>query len=269
MSGECCVDIVCEGCTALVVVDERRRFIIRVRRGGVLGSDRGLLRHDDLIGLRYGGWVRLSSGAEALILQPRLNDMMERGFKRRSQVIYPKDHGLILVELDIRPGMRVLEVGVGSGFTTARLAAAVGPEGHVYSYEARRDMAETARRNLELAGLQDRVTLKVRDARLGVEEKGLDAAVVDIPDPWALLPVLEESLRPGAGAAFFLPATGQVPRLLAALELRGRWAETRVAEVLARWYETRPDSFRPRTTMIAHTGYLVFSRLVMPRDGGR
>ncbi len=266
MSGECCRDVVCEGCLALVVVDERRRYVVRIRRGGVFGSDRGVFRMDEVIGKPYGSWVRLSSGAWAVVLQPRLVDLMEKRFRRRSQVIYPKDHGYILMMLGVGPGSRVLEVGVGSGYTTAVLAWAVGPTGHVYSYEVRGDMAETARRNLEEAGLLDRVTLRVRDARLGVEETGLDAAMVDMPDPWSLLPVLERALRPGAAAAFFQPAANQVARLLAALEERGRWVDTRVAELLLREYEPRADALRPYTTMIAHTGYIVFSRLAQPRE---
>ena len=263
--GGCCRRIACEGCLALLVIDERRRWVVRLRRGGVLGSDRGVVRHDDVIGVEYGGWVRTNRGVPVLVLQPRLVDLEERFFRRRSQVIYPKDHGLIAVELDLKPGMRVLEVGVGSGFTTAFLASMVGPEGRVYSYEARRDMLEVAERNLREAGLLDRVVLHHADARMGVEERDLDAAVVDMPDPWALLPVLEEALRPGAAAAFYMPAVNQVYRLLAALKARERWAEMRVSEVLRRDYEPRADALRPRTTMIAHTGYLAFVRLVKPR----
>lgn len=269
MSGEeCCRSIVCEGCHVLLVVDERRRYVFRVRRGAWLGTDRGSVRHDDLVGRRYGSWVRLTSGRHGLILQPRLVDFMEKGLRRRSQVIYPKDHGFIAVLLGLQPGSRVLELGVGSGYTTAFLAWTVGPGGRVYSYEIRRDMAETAARNLEELGLLDRVTLRVRDARLGVEERGLDAAVVDMPDPWAVLPVLEEALRPGAGAVFFTPAVNQVYRLLAAMEARGRWWERRVYELLLREYEPRPDALRPKTTMIAHTGYLVYARLTEPPPGG-
>jgi len=265
MSSEgCCVTVACEGCLALLVIDERRRWVVRLRRGGVLGSDRGVVRHDDVIGREYGSWLETSRGVPVLLLQPRLVDLEERLFRRRSQVIYPKDHGLIAVELDLKPGMRVLEVGVGSGFTTAFLAQLVGPTGHVYSYELRRDMIEVAERNLRQAGLLDRVTLKHRDARLGVDETGLDAAVVDMPDPWALLPVLEQALRPGATAAFYMPAINQVQRLLAALKARRRWAELRVTELLRRDYETRSDALRPRTTMIAHTGYLAFARLTKP-----
>jgi tRNA (adenine57-N1/adenine58-N1)-methyltransferase len=252
----------------LLVVDEKRRYVFRVRRGAWFGSDRGSVKHDELIGLPYGSRVRLSSGLWAVLLQPRLMDFMEKGLERRSQVIYPKDHGMILMLLDVSPGMRILEVGVGSGFTTAVLARAVGPQGRVYSYEIRSDMAETARRNLERLGLLDRVVIKNRDARLGVDEKGLDAAVVDMPDPWALLDVLEEALRPGAGVVFFTPAVNQAARLVSTLRGRARWVETRMLEVLAREYETRGDALRPKTTMIAHTGFLVYTRLANAPPGG-
>jgi len=259
---ECCVDVVCEGCPVLLVIDERRRFIFRARRGGVQGSDRGILRHDDVIGKEYGSRVRLSSGVEALVLRPRFMDYVDRGFRRRTQVIYPKDHGLIIMLLDLRPGMRVLEIGVGSGFTTAILAQIVGETGRVYSYEVRRDNIEVAKKNLEKIGLLDRVVIKHRDARLGVDEEDIDAAVVDMPDPWAVLRHLHRALRPSAGAVFFLPAVNQVQRLLMALELHGGWAELGVYEVLLRGYEPRGDALRPFTTMIAHTGYLVYARKI-------
>jgi len=259
----CCDTRVCEGCWALLHIDERRRFVFKVRRGGVQGSDRGVLRHDSIIGLPYGSKVKLSSGATAVILKPRLVDFMERGFERRSQVIYPKDHGLIIMLLDLKPGMRVLEVGVGSGFTTALLASIVGPEGHVYAYEIRRDMAETARKNLEKLGLIDRVTIHVRDARQGFLEENYDAAIVDMPDPWSILGHLHKTLKPSAGAAFFMPAVNQVERLLASLELQqDKWLRPQVYEVLLREYETRSDALRPKTTMIAHTGYILYTRKI-------
>ena len=260
MVKECCIDIVCEGCPVLLVIDERRRFIFQARRGAIQGSDKGVLRHDDILGKEYGSRVKLSSGIEAVILRPRLIDYMERGFRRKTQVIYPKDHGLIIMLLDLKPGMRVLEIGVGSGFTTAVLAQIVGNEGRVYSYEVRRDNIEIARKNLEKIGLADRVVLKHRDARLGIDEEAIDAAVVDMPDPWAVLRHLHRALRPSAGAVFFLPAVNQVQRLLLALGLHGGWVETSVYEVLLRGYEPRGDALRPYTTMIAHTGYLVYAR---------
>lgn len=262
---ECCKSVACEGCPVLVVLDKKRRYVTVLKHGSVLGSDLGVLKHDDVIGKPYGSWVELSSGVKAVILQPRLIDYIEKRFKRASQVIYPKDHGIIVMLLDLKPGMKVLEVGTGSGFTAIVLARIVGSEGHVYSYEVREDMARIALENIKAAGLESRVTVRIHDAREGVYEKGLEAAVVDIPDPWAVLPVLEEALIPGAPVVFFLPAVNQVYRLLGALEARQRWVETIVVEVLLREYEARADALRPRTTMVAHTGYIVSSRLALER----
>ena len=67
---------------------------------------------------------------------------------RRAQVIYPKDVGTILLWGDIAPGVRVLEVGTGPGALTMALLRAVGPTGHVISYEIRADFADMARANV-------------------------------------------------------------------------------------------------------------------------
>ncbi len=256
----CCQDIVCEGCLVLLEIDERRRFVFRVRRGGVQGSDRGVLRHDDIIGLPYGSKVKLSSGIEAVIYRPRLVDLMEKMFRRRSQVIYPKDQGVILLLSGIGPGSRVVEVGVGSGFTTAVLAWFVGPTGHVYAYEVREDMIETAKANLEAAGLLDRVTIHHADARKGIIERNVDAVIADIPDPWNILDPAHKALRPSGVLVAFMPSVNQLIRFIAAASTHPGFSKPQVLEVLLREYDARSDSLRPRTTMIAHTGYVAVAR---------
>jgi len=42
----------------------------------------------------------------------------------------------LLAFIDARPGMRVLDLGAGGGYTTELLARAVGPNGHVYAQNA-------------------------------------------------------------------------------------------------------------------------------------
>ncbi len=262
---ECCTDVVCEGCPVLLEIDERRRFIFRARRGGVQGSDKGVLRHDDVIGLKYGSRVHLSTGIEAYIHKPRLLDLVERGFARRSQVIYPKDYGMIMLLAGIGPGSRVVEVGVGSGFLTAFLAHVVGPQGHVYAYEVRADMIETAKRNLELAGLEGRVTIRNADARKGIIEREVDAVVADMPDPWNLLDPAYEALKGSGSLVVFMPSVNQVVRFVAAVEAHPGFTNPYVIEILLREYEARPDALRPRTTMIAHTGFIAATRKVVYR----
>lgn len=50
--------------------------------------------------------------------------------------------------LDIRPGQRVLDVGAGSGWTTAILARLVGPEGHVTAVEIDAELAQWGASNV-------------------------------------------------------------------------------------------------------------------------
>ncbi len=255
-----CIDTIEHECPVLVYINNRRRFIVVAREEGFLDTDIGRIPYRDMIGKVYGSYIVLPNGLRAYLLRPNFIDFIERGFKRRSQVIYPKDHGMILVLLDIKPGYRIVEIGVGSGFTTAFLARVVGDNGRVYSYEIRRDMIEIAQKNLEKIGVSHRVVLRNRDARLGIDEKDLDAAIVDIPDPWSVVETLEDALKPSAGAVFFTPTVNQVSRLLTMLESRRCWIDTRIYEVMLREYEPQADALRPRTTMIAHTGYLVYSR---------
>lgn len=58
-------------------------------------------------------------------------------------------------ELDIHPGMSVLEIGTGTGYQTAVLSVMVKPEGKVYTVESVGKLAESARRRLEGMGYQN------------------------------------------------------------------------------------------------------------------
>ncbi|NPA96905.1 MAG: tRNA (adenine-N1)-methyltransferase [Crenarchaeota archaeon] len=252
-----------EGSELLIYVDRRRKWIVRVERGKVFGSDRGTARHDDMIGREVGSSIELSAGFKAYLLRPLLIDYLERGFARRTQVLYPKDMGLILLLLGIGPGSRVLEAGIGSGFMTAVLANAVRPSGKVYAYEVREEFAEVALRNLRRVGLDRFVEVKIRDVKQGVEERDLDAALLDMPDPWDALGAVHEALRPSAPIVFFLPTASQVDKLLYRLREFGGFIDVRVFETLLREYRPVPGALRPETVMVGHTGYIVFARKVL------
>lgn len=61
--------------------------------------------------------------------------------------------GLMLDQLQLRPGMRVLEIGAGTGYNAALLAELVGSAGHVTAVEITPDVAEDAREALAAAGV--------------------------------------------------------------------------------------------------------------------
>jgi protein-L-isoaspartate(D-aspartate) O-methyltransferase len=60
----------------------------------------------------------------------------------------PRTVRAMLVLLDVRPGQRVLDVGSGSGWTTALLAHLVGPEGSVLGLERVEDLVTFGSENL-------------------------------------------------------------------------------------------------------------------------
>ena len=59
---------------------------------------------------------------------------------------------MMLEELDLSEGLRVLEIGCGSGYNAACLARMVGTAGKVVSLEVRDDLVEFARQNLVSSG---------------------------------------------------------------------------------------------------------------------
>lgn len=61
----------------------------------------------------------------------------------------PQTVEAMLLLLDVRPGHRVLDVGSGSGWTTALLAALAGPDGRVLGLEIVAELAEWGAANLE------------------------------------------------------------------------------------------------------------------------
>jgi protein-L-isoaspartate(D-aspartate) O-methyltransferase len=75
--------------------------------------------------------------------------------------------------LNLREGMKVLEIGAGSGYHAALVAEIVAPtgsssEGHVYTIEIVDGLINFARKNLERTGYADRVTLIHGDGGRGL-----------------------------------------------------------------------------------------------------
>lgn len=249
-----------EGSWALLYIDRKRIKIIRISSNARYSSDKGTIDLNKLIGSIYGVRITSSTGAEAYVYKPTTLDLAYSVFSRPTQVIYPKDAGYSILMLDISPGKRVLEIGVGSGVMTAFMANLVRPGGKIYAYEAREDIAKAALENLRKIGLDSYVELKVRDATKGVEESDLDAAFIDIGDPWRIVGEVYRALKPGSPAAFFIPTYNQLIKLHMALAEHRGWGYISCVEILERSIELRENAVRPSTRMIAHTGFIVSAR---------
>ncbi len=119
-------------------------------------------------------------------------------------------------QLDLKVGLKVLEIGAGSGYNAAVMAEIVAPEnlpqekwGHVYTVEIVPELCTFAQANLERAGYGDRVTVLCRDGSTGLPEYSpydriaVTASAPDVPEP------LVEQLKEGGlllipvGSSFF------------------------------------------------------------------
>lgn len=232
----------------------------------VLDPEQELHTHDGLIPLSrvcetdFGRVVTTHLGREYLVLKPTLYDLL-KNVQRKTQIIYPKDIGYILLKLGIAPGGEVLEAGSGSGSLTMALAWYTGPQGRVHSFERRSEFVDLCSRNLERVGLRDRVTFYDRDIEQGFDLTDIPAGFIDVRTPWDYVEQLGRALRNGAPAGFLLPTMNQVEQLLRALE-GGPFTEIEVMEILVRPYKPVADRLRPEDRMVAHTGYLVFCRVM-------
>jgi tRNA (adenine57-N1/adenine58-N1)-methyltransferase len=248
------------GDVALLISAQNKRFLVNLIPDTKLETHRGVLQHNDLIGLAWGSRVLSHLGSPFLLLQPSLADILIET-RRNTQIMYPKDIGFILVTMGIGPGINVLEAGTGSGSLTTALAFIVGPAGQVFSYETRPEMQRLAQKNLERVGLANRVVFKLRDIALGFDEIDIDALFLDVPNPQDYLSQVRSSLKPGGYFGSILPTTNQVSLLLVALKREG-FGFIDVCEVILRYYKPVPERLRPTDRMVAHTGFLIFARSI-------
>jgi tRNA (adenine57-N1/adenine58-N1)-methyltransferase len=242
----------------LVWRDRRRKWLVRPKDTPKLHTHLGILDLSALVGKEYGLRVMTTLGDELVVLKPTIEDLIMK-LARRTQVIYPKDLGIMMVRLGIHSGSRVVETGTGSGATTALLAYLVQPGGMVYTYEINPDFQEVAKRNIEKLGLGDSVTFKKGDARLGFEETEMDAGVLDVGDPWEVIPSMKRALKLSAPMAAVTPTTNQAERLVAKMKDEG-FAAIETLEIMMRNLEARVGMTRPSNHMIGHTAYLTFGR---------
>jgi tRNA (adenine57-N1/adenine58-N1)-methyltransferase len=246
----------------LLVDAKQRHYLITLRTGASFHTHVGIVEHDRLIGTPEGSTILGSTGRKFLVVRPTLADAVLK-MPRGAQVIYPKDLGAILIEADIAPGVRVLEAGVGSGALSMALLRA-GAD--VVGYELRQDFADGARANVEaMLGPGARYRVELRDVYEGIEEVGLDRILLDLPEPWRVLPHAEVALRPGGILCAYLPSINQTAQLRAAMDRSG-FGLASTLEVLHRTWHIEDRSVRPDHRMVGHTGFLTTGRRLLPYD---
>lgn len=243
----------------------KKTFLVRLKRGEVLHTNKGYVRHDDIIGAEEGSTLLTNLNKKVFVYRPGIADIL-MSVKRMTNISYPKDVAWMLFKSGVKSGSRVIEAGTGSGALACALAYSVMPEGRVYSFERRPEFIELARENLSRAGLLDYVQLEERDLSQPVEYENIfDAAFLDLPEPWTCLDSVYQSLKGGGSLCIFLPTVNQVER--AVRELRKRsFTPPEVEELLIRTWDVKDGATRPDFNMRGHTGFIIFSRKLMSAE---
>jgi len=260
------MDVIREDSFVLVYRDRRKKWLVRPADTPKLHTHLGILDCAALVGRPFGTVAYTTMNDAVYVLKPTLEDIVMK-FARRTQVIYPKDLAMILMRCGIHSGSRVFEAGTGSGAATATFAYSVAPQGHVYSYDVNSGFQDVARKNLEKFGMMGCVTLVARDAKEGIAETDLDAALVDMGDPWELVANVKKALAPSGMMAAICPTMNQAERLTERMKEEG-FVNVETMEVLVRNLEARVGMTRPSQFMVAHTCYVTFGRKTVSEAQG-
>ncbi len=249
------------------LVDKKgRQYSLTLKAGDRYQLSGHKIDHDDLIGKPDGSLVTLSGNKTMLALKPTFGDYVLK-MPRGAQVLYPKDLALIPMWADVYPGARVFEAGTGSGALTMALLRAVGPRGLVVTHEVREDFAKTAMMNIEryMGPMPNLIPLR-RNVYEGISllDDGLpfDRLVLDLPEPWQVVPHAAQALRSGGIYLSFVPTVPQVVQTVEALEKAMVFGMIETFETLLRTWSIQGRSVRPDHRMVAHSGFITVARKI-------
>ncbi len=179
--------------------------------------------------------------------------------KRGPQVIVLKDASAILGFAGIGAGDRVVEAGAGSGFLSVFLANVVGEKGKVYSYEWREDFAKLVEKNAVKLGFEKIVELKLKNVFDGIDEKDVDAVILDLADSEKAIGNAFNCLKENGVLVGYHPNVEQI-RTFAETAITIGFSQERIMEVNTRDWLVRNRGCRPVNTGLMHTAFLSFWR---------
>ena len=240
-------------------------YSITLTKGAEWHTHKGMLKHDDLVGLPEGSIVATNGELKFQVFRPLLADYV-LSMPRGATIIYPKDAAMILGVADIGPNMRVLEAGVGSGALSIAILRAIGSDGYLHSVEIRDDFAKISEDNVTnyFVGKPKNWQLTVSALQDQKFDADYDRVVLDMLSPWECVETASAALIPGGVLLAYVATTTQLSKIAEAIKDCGNFTEPESSETIVRGWHHEGLAVRPQHRMIGHTGFLVFARRMAP-----
>ncbi len=246
---------------------------MKIKRGErilLLGQKSYLVNADSRFDCEFGGYdlkklvgkpfgTKIKMGKEQFtVVRPTVTDFLFKLAKRAPQVILPKDVASILSVTGIGKDAVVVDAGTGSGFLSIFLANYVDG---VHTYEKRKEFFKLASKNIRNSGMKN-IFPKFADISKGIKEKNIDLITLDLASPEKIIKLAERALKPGGWITVYCLHVEEMQAVCKELNKRS-FTDLRIIENIRRDWQMQIGKrlwTRPRSLMIGHTGFLVFSR---------
>ena len=126
----------------------------------------------------------------------------------------PAVMAIMLEQLQLQPGHRILEIGAGTGFNAGLMAHLVGKSGQVVTVDIDEDIVEGAREHLRSAGL-DNVKVICGDGGMGYANDAPYDRIILTVGSWDIVPAWWEQLKPGGRLVLPLEIKGGIQSSIA------------------------------------------------------
>jgi tRNA (adenine57-N1/adenine58-N1)-methyltransferase catalytic subunit len=233
----------------VLLVGEGREFWVKAGPGK-LGTDKGQLDLESMVGKESGDIVTSHSGAEFTVRIPRPTDFFAYG-KRSGAPMLPKDIGLVIAYTGMNHNDDVLDAGTGSGIAAIYFG---GVAKTVRTYEVRPEFSTLAMKNITEAKLPN---VEAVAADFLAAEGSYDVVHLDLQIQPEHVVHAYSLLRSGGYLACYTPFLEQMAIVVD--EATRLFREVHTHELIEREMTRSKRGTRPSTS-VSHSGYVTIAR---------
>ena len=233
----------------VLLVGEGREFWVKAGPGK-LGTDKGQIELESIVGKSGGDIITTHSGAEFIVRIPRPTDFFAYG-KRSGAPMLPKDIGLVIAYTGMNHNDDVLDAGTGSGIAAIYFG---GVAKTVKTYEIRPEFSTLAMKNIT----ESKLTNVEAEAKDFLDAEGsYDVVHLDLQIQPEHVRHAFSLLRSGGYLACYTPFLEQMAIVVD--EATPLFREVHTHELIEREMTRSKRGTRPSTS-VSHSGYVTIAR---------